>query len=456
MKKKKYDESEGVWRTIGGRRVFIRKGQSLSEAMKDSGKFKKTSDVSRNEYQDRKAELKRDNLREKWHEADLKAHKEDLKFMKDKINYEGNRLELGEKAHNLKEDYEFAKDIVKDRIDSEEYKGNLSNLKGKHIEKERTTKQVNDEYNELSKKMQQDDYYYKPEDDRRLKKLREEYDTLVARGQEDVNLTEYIKKEGLYLNPDDYDESPDFINKINEHNEKALSKREYEYDLYKRAKENPDSIDPMTENSTDWEALDKKYSQRYLEDGLKKYIKDNFGEESEIYQRNYNKDGSTKTIEETREYLNSKKEKTKKTPYNSKAYAKSLSKSYNAEEEYEDKITPKYIQDIDSARYGNMSDEEAIKTWIDGGADIIYNDDAEKQLKEWGIPVRNDDAYGTYKSELAKQLLPIYRSDKYKTSLMKKPLGDLRDMAEDYNINIKGLSRNEIIEKLLAIYNKNK
>ena len=294
MKKKKYDESEGVWRTIGGRRVFIRKGQSLSEAMKDSGKFKKTSDVSRNEYQDRKAELKRDNLREKWHEADLKAHKEDLKFMKDKINYEGNRLELGEKAHNLKEDYEFAKDIVKDRIDSE------------------------------------------------------------------------------------------------------------------------------------------------------------------IYQRNYNKDGSTKTIEETREYLNSKKEKTKKTPYNSKAYAKSLSKSYNAEEEYEDKITPKYIQDIDSARYGNMSDEEAIKTWIDGGADIIYNDDAEKQLKEWGIPVRNDDAYGTYKSELAKQLLPIYRSDKYKTSLMKKPLGDLRDMAEDYNINIKGLSRNEIIEKLLAIYNKNK
>lgn len=41
MAKKKYDSSEGVWRTIGGRRVFIKTGQSLSDAMKESGKFKK-------------------------------------------------------------------------------------------------------------------------------------------------------------------------------------------------------------------------------------------------------------------------------------------------------------------------------------------------------------------------------------------------------------------------------
>lgn len=34
-------EENGVWRTIGGRRVFIKEGQSLSEAMKESGKFSK-------------------------------------------------------------------------------------------------------------------------------------------------------------------------------------------------------------------------------------------------------------------------------------------------------------------------------------------------------------------------------------------------------------------------------
>ena len=38
--------AEGVWRTIGGRRVFIEDGQSLEEAMQKSGKFATiTSDV---------------------------------------------------------------------------------------------------------------------------------------------------------------------------------------------------------------------------------------------------------------------------------------------------------------------------------------------------------------------------------------------------------------------------
>jgi len=37
---KNYDDIGGVWRTIGGRRVFIKTGQNLSDAMKESGKFK--------------------------------------------------------------------------------------------------------------------------------------------------------------------------------------------------------------------------------------------------------------------------------------------------------------------------------------------------------------------------------------------------------------------------------
>lgn len=36
----KYDESNGVWRTVGGRRIFIKDGEDLSTAMKKSGKFK--------------------------------------------------------------------------------------------------------------------------------------------------------------------------------------------------------------------------------------------------------------------------------------------------------------------------------------------------------------------------------------------------------------------------------
>lgn len=33
------DDIGGVWRTIGGRRVFIKDGQDLKQAMKESGKF---------------------------------------------------------------------------------------------------------------------------------------------------------------------------------------------------------------------------------------------------------------------------------------------------------------------------------------------------------------------------------------------------------------------------------
>ena len=50
----KYDDVGGVWRTIGGRRVFIKTGQSLSSAMIESGKFKNL----RSNYQKAKEEEK--------------------------------------------------------------------------------------------------------------------------------------------------------------------------------------------------------------------------------------------------------------------------------------------------------------------------------------------------------------------------------------------------------------
>ena len=39
---------DGVWRTIAGRRVFIKDGQSLTEAMRESGKFGKSNSAKLN------------------------------------------------------------------------------------------------------------------------------------------------------------------------------------------------------------------------------------------------------------------------------------------------------------------------------------------------------------------------------------------------------------------------
>lgn len=61
---------DGVWRTISGRRVFIKTGQSLTEAMKQSGKFKlqkgtKLDKLSEKEL-DEEARKKRKEIREMY------------------------------------------------------------------------------------------------------------------------------------------------------------------------------------------------------------------------------------------------------------------------------------------------------------------------------------------------------------------------------------------------------
>lgn len=146
----------GVWRTVKGRRIFIKDGQSLTDAMKESGKYKDAFD------------------RAKTGEVQVAKGTTAVTY----IGQDGEK--------HILMSYEYPKD-------SEEYEKFLKRKYG--TDKEEEIKDSNGKT----------DY----------KKLRNEF---------------------------------------YEHQE---------YELYKRAKENPDSIDPMTENSTDWEALDKKYSQKY-------------------------------------------------------------------------------------------------------------------------------------------------------------------------------------------------
>lgn len=93
-------EENGVWRTVGGRRIFIKEGQDLASAMKDSGKF------SKKEKNDK--ELKREKLRNldeysrgKLIEKLTKEEQEEYWHLNDerkKANKHGNK----EKAEELK------------------------------------------------------------------------------------------------------------------------------------------------------------------------------------------------------------------------------------------------------------------------------------------------------------------------------------------------------------------
>lgn len=74
---KKKEDLGGVWRTVGGRRIFIKDGQDLYEAMNDSGKF---------------TNLKRENFKRK-EKFESKSLKEQVNEMKEFMNnYKGEKL----------------------------------------------------------------------------------------------------------------------------------------------------------------------------------------------------------------------------------------------------------------------------------------------------------------------------------------------------------------------------
>ena len=109
---------DGVWRTIRGRRVFIKNKQSVKDAIKESGKFEKASDISRNELKNIEAEV------------DVMNAQKDLLANKD-----------ASKADELKQKYDEARKHNED-LKREPIEDNYTNdLEGKHIAKKEPTKE---------------------------------------------------------------------------------------------------------------------------------------------------------------------------------------------------------------------------------------------------------------------------------------------------------------------------
>jgi hypothetical protein len=92
-------EENGVWRTVGGRRIFIKEGEDLSTAMKKSGKFK-----------DGKKEDKKNEEPKHFHEG-----RKDIEEEFEQI-YAEEGLEYGLRDSNVKylsEKYDIPKTQVK-------------------------------------------------------------------------------------------------------------------------------------------------------------------------------------------------------------------------------------------------------------------------------------------------------------------------------------------------------
>lgn len=106
---KDYDDVGGVWRTIGGRRVFIKTGQSLEDAMKESGKFKLSKEQK--------------EVGDKLNEKAKKSAEEDIRFYLD-----GN-------SENWDSDGDFIRELANEYgLEVEETKKMFNDIKRTNLE----------------------------------------------------------------------------------------------------------------------------------------------------------------------------------------------------------------------------------------------------------------------------------------------------------------------------------
>ena len=107
---KRFDEEDGVWRTVGGRRIFIRDGEDLETAMKKSGKFKNVKSISKDgkEEEIKKLQEEYDSIKSMFdpRKAELRDKIEALKEGKSVEEYKRDKLEREKRS---KEEYDKEK-----------------------------------------------------------------------------------------------------------------------------------------------------------------------------------------------------------------------------------------------------------------------------------------------------------------------------------------------------------
>ena len=118
----------GVWRTVGGRRIFIKDGQSLSDAMKKSGKFnlKKTPKVSNADAVNYMQDQFKAFDQGKISSADLEKAKKDSGLSKEEIekarNYVNDRAtENNERQTENKSGNTTSQPVPKRELDDNNY-----------------------------------------------------------------------------------------------------------------------------------------------------------------------------------------------------------------------------------------------------------------------------------------------------------------------------------------------
>jgi len=215
----KYDESDGVWRTIGGRKVFIKNGQDLASAMIESGKFKKGG--MRATY--RKAKQEDDEINKKRAQEQEKGFaKQAEKELRD-IRKEPNEKVIKEELKDIEREKEQkdlrGKGLTDDEID-----------KGYKDVNEAIKDKANSEYEEYKKMRLDDPSKYTNEDIKKFNELDKKY--LDRFNKEETQIIRYrdgyaVKQNGgIQKTFDNVDDAKKFESELKSQTDKVWEKQE--------------------------------------------------------------------------------------------------------------------------------------------------------------------------------------------------------------------------------------
>lgn len=278
----------GVWRTIGGRKVFIKDGQDLASAMKESGKFKSSAKKTKEESQNK--ELSKEEKADK--SVLIKQQREELR---EKLNEGG--LSQEEYDNIKKQIQELTKQ--KEELDKDLSSFDLRDA-GERLKKRETPKNV------ISKSDEEIAKKYRQANDKLLRKELEEGLDGIEKyedeyGIDDTALDEvrtdtYDKMEKLYEEDKISDYVwDDFMNDYNSKINDIMSKKGYEgythqdkyyYSMLPKAKK---AYDEML-NELDKRGLNYKMSNSWNQGELPSiYVEDKNGNTFRIANHYNNK-----------------------------------------------------------------------------------------------------------------------------------------------------------------------
>ena len=125
----------GVWRTVGGRRIFIKDGENLETAMKKSGKFKNIKKKKREdeikeleeELKETKGFLQRAGIEERIRALkagydDVKEYRKAEEERKAKISAEREKEKARQEEIRIKKTEEMSRQLEKDKAEATEEK----------------------------------------------------------------------------------------------------------------------------------------------------------------------------------------------------------------------------------------------------------------------------------------------------------------------------------------------